>query len=204
MNGRELEVNLLVRDLTGIEKKLDSLGAELEQPRTHEINLRFDTARGELSRSATALRLRKDTAARLTYKGPSKEQDGVRVREEIEFVVDDFHAARAFLEALGFGIKLIYEKYRTVYLFKGVHVTLDELPYGNFIEIEGPEPNVIHDVCGELQLNWEKKIPDSYVMLFNRLQRVEGYGKRDLIFENYSNADIAEKILSLQPADVKG
>ena len=201
MNGQEIEIKLFVRDLDVVENRLKSMGAELEQPRTHEINLRFDTAESELSKANKALRLRSDTKARMTFKGPSVNRGGVRERQEIEFVVDDFHSARAFLEALGFRIKLVYEKYRAQYLYQGVRVTLDELPYGKFVEIEGPDPASIHELCDELKLNWENKISESYVMLFNRLQRQEGYQVRDLIFENFSDEVIAERDLDLRPAD---
>ena len=201
MNGQELEIKLLVRDLNEVEKKLKSMAAELEQPRTHEINLRFDTADSELSRAGKALRLRSDTKARMTFKGPSVNRGGARERQEIEFVVDDFHSASAFLEALGFRIKLIYEKYRAQYIYEGVRITLDELPYGKFVEIEGPDPASIHKLCVELELNWEYRISESYVMLFGYLQRQEGYQVRDLIFENFSDTSIAERELGLRPAD---
>jgi adenylate cyclase class 2 len=201
MNGQEIEIKLFVRDLDVVENRLKAMGAELEQPRTHEINLRFDTAESELSKANKALRLRSDTKARMTFKGPSVNRGGARERQEIEFVVDDFHSARAFLEALGFRIKLVYEKYRAQYLYQEVRVTLDELPYGKFVEIEGPDPASIHELCDELKLNWENKISESYVMLFSRLQRLEGYQVRDLIFENFSDEVIAERDLDLRPAD---
>jgi adenylate cyclase class 2 len=204
MNGQEIEIKLFVRDLDVVENRLKAIGAELEQPRTHEINLRFDTAESELSKAGKALRLRSDTKARMTYKGPSVNRGGARERQEIEFVVDDFHSAKAFLEALGFRIKLIYEKYRAEFIYQGVRVTLDELPYGKFVEIEGPDPASIYELCDELKLNWENKISESYVMLFNRLQRQEGYQVRDLIFENFSDEVIAERDLGLRPADATG
>ena len=58
------------------------------------------------------LRLRRDSSVRLTYKGPGKTIDGVHLRKEIEFAASDFDAAQAFLEALGYQVQMIYEKYR--------------------------------------------------------------------------------------------
>ena len=201
MNDQELEIKLLVRDLKSIEERLQSFGAALQQERTHEINLRFDTPGNEFSKSAQAIRLRRDTAARMTYKGPSESRQGVRVRQEIEFVVDDFSAARNFLLALGYVIIIIYEKYRTVYEYNGVLVTLDELPYGYFVEIEGQDPASIMKVNQELGLNWESKIPESYIMMFNRIRQLEKLATRDLLFESINDREMAERVLRLKPAD---
>jgi adenylate cyclase, class 2 len=202
MKDQELEIKLLVRDLAAVENRLKALGAKLQQARILEVNLRFDTPQGELSKSFKALRLRKDHQARLTYKGPSETQEGVRVRTEIEFVVDDFEAASNFLLALGFQILMIYEKYRSVYNYRGVSVTLDELPYGKFVEIEGPDPAIIRQVNQDLELDWECKIPESYLMLFNRICQKEGLQNRDLSFEDFADRDLAERVLDIKPADM--
>lgn len=201
MEDQELEVKLYVQDLGAVEGRLLELGAELIQPRTHEFNLRFDTHDGDLSQGFRVLRLRQDTAARLTYKGPARTQDGVRVRQEIEFTVGDFRAARAFLEALGFQVSMIYEKYRTIYEFEGVHITLDELPYGNFVEIEGPSVERIRAVNQRLDLDWQAGISESYAILFERLRNEMGLEFRDLIFDNFSRLELTAKDLNVKPAD---
>ena len=119
-NGQELEVKFYLDDLPSLEDRLKQLGARLVQKRVYESNLRFDTPDGDLTRSYQVLRLRQDTEARLTYKGPALNQGGVRARREIEFTVSDFKEARALLEALGYIISMIYEKYRATYELDGV------------------------------------------------------------------------------------
>jgi adenylate cyclase class 2 len=201
MNDRELEVKYYVNDLRMLEQRLIRLKAQLVQPRTHEINLRFDTPDGDLAGSFQVLRLRQDTAARLTYKGPARVEGGVRVRQEIEFVVSDFEAARALLEALGYQVAMIYEKYRSMYNLGEVHVTLDVLPYGDFVEIEGPDPESIRAVNDRLGLDWDARAPESYVMLFDRLRQEMNLPFRDLSFENFKSLDIPEEIFGLRAAD---
>jgi adenylate cyclase class 2 len=201
MKDQELEVKFFVKDLGAIEERLHELGAQLAQPRTHEINLRFDTPGGDLARSFRVLRLRQDTAARLTYKGPATEADGVRVRQELEFVVSDFAAARLFLQALGYQVAMIYEKYRAVYDLDVTHITLDEMPYGNFVEIEGPDPATIQSINQRLGLDWTAKVSASYVMLFNLLQVKLSLPFRDLIFENFKDYVITPDQLEVKPAD---
>lgn len=204
MRDQELEVKFFVADLTAVEGRLQALEARLLQPRVHEINLRFDTPDGELSRQFRVLRLRQDEAARLTYKGPSVYQEGVRARQEIEFTVGDFDAAQRFLEALGYRVALMYEKYRTTYELEGVHVTLDKMPYGNFIEIEGPDPTSIRRVNEQLGLEWEHRVPESYTMLFERLRDTLKLTFTDLSFANFAGLDISMDAINVKPADKVG
>jgi adenylate cyclase, class 2 len=202
MNYQELELKYFVADLPAIEKRLIGLGAELYQERVREINLRFDTPDFSLSRAGKALRLRFDTQARLTFKGPSEDLQGVRLRQEIEFVADNFQAAQAFIIALGYQISMIYEKFRSGYTLGGVSILLDELPFGNFIEIEGSNPDVIREVNDALGLHWDLRISESYTVLFERVRSKLQLPFRDLVFENFEKLDIQPMDLGVQPADL--
>jgi adenylate cyclase class 2 len=198
-SGQELEVKFYQPNLSALEERLVAIGAVLIQPRIHEVNLRFDTPLGELSRTFRVLRLRQDTEARVTYKGPGEEQDGVRRRQELEFAVSDFTAARAVFEALGYQVILMYEKYRTTYsLDDEVLVALDEMPYGNFVEIEGPDGESIHAAAVKLGLDWEVRILESYVFLFERLRQARGWGFRDLSFANFASRTVSPEDLGVR------
>ncbi len=201
MNDQEIEVKYYIADLKALEAKLKSLGARLAQPRTHEINLRFDTGDEELKRSYQVLRLRQDQIARLTFKGPSHFQDGARFRQEIEFQVSDFEAARRFLEALGYHVSMMYEKYRAAYELDEVEITLDELPYGNFAELEGPNPDALRGVNEKLGLNWETRAEESYTVLFDHLREVMGLEFSDLSFENFQGLNVSPSLMHLHPAN---
>jgi len=196
-SDQELEVKFYLPDLLTLRARLETAGAQLVQPRVHEINLRFDTPSGDLARGYRVLRLRQDTEARLTYKGPGELVDGVRSRQELEFTVSDFGTARHFLEALGYEVSVMYEKYRTTYALRGVLVTLDEMPYGNFTEIEGPDGASIRKTAEVLGLDWERRILDSYIMLFDRLRERLGLAFRDLSFENFEELTVTGEMLGL-------
>ena len=202
MNDHELEIKLHVSNLPALETKLQKLGAELEQTRQHEHNLRFDTPGLELTRQHRLIRLRKDHAIHLTYKGPMSIMGGLSSRKEIEFTVDDYEAARRFIKALGYDVSVIYEKYRTTYNYNGMHITLDELPYGSFIEIEGPEAAGIQEACQLLALDPEVAVTDSYLSLFERLKKALKLDFRDLTFENFEGLDIDLGVLRVSPADI--
>ena len=200
-NQQELEIKLFLLDMPAFQQKVESLGGQLIEPRLHEINLRFDTPDGVLTRAYSVLRLRKDTAARLTYKGPGETIDGVLARREIEFTVSDYQSAHALLEALGYQVSLMYEKYRTTYDLDGLQVTLDEMPYGYFTEIEGQDGKQIRAAAENLGVNWDARIIDSYTALFEQLQEKLGLTFRDLSFENFKEIDVTYQALGVQPAD---
>ena len=137
MHGQETEVKFYVGNLAKIETKLIELGAHLIQPRVHETNLRFDTSERTLRNEGKVLRLRHDESSKMTFKSGATAHNGILSRKEIEFGVESFEAARALIESLGYEVMVFYEKYRMTYELAGLHIMLDELPYGDFVEIEG-------------------------------------------------------------------
>lgn len=202
MNSDELEVKFYLTDLRGFESRLRAKGANRVTARTYELNLRFDLPGDELSKDHRVLRLRQDVNAHMTYKGPSQDREGVTARQEIEFEVSDFQAARRLLEALGYAICVSYEKYRTTYDLEGVKITIDEMPYGQFCEVEGPNPAVIQSVSGQLGLDWSTRIMDSYLMLFGSLKKRLGLQMRDLTFENFAGTSVSAEDLGVKVADL--
>jgi adenylate cyclase class 2 len=201
IDEQELEVKFYLTNQRNLINKLRAVGASMMQSRTHEYNLRFDTPDQQLKRSGQVLRLRQDARATVTYKGPGQVQDEVSARQEIEFQVSDFAAARRFLEALGYEVALIYEKYRTVYQLDGADVTVDEMPYGTFSEVEGPNGERIRAVAEKLGLRWEARAVESYMMLFARVKTVHGLTFRDLTFSNFNGIKISAEDLGVAPAD---
>ncbi len=197
----ETEVKFHVAALDGLAARLENLGAQLASPRTFEFNLRFDTPAETLSNQACVLRLRRDAESRLTFKGASQGREGVLIREEIEFTVSDFDAAQQFLEALGYQVVALYEKYRTTYTLGEIHFMLDELPYGNFFEIEGPDVETIQRIAHDLNLDWSAAIGDSYTGIFQRLCQKMDLDKTRLTFDALDGQELSLTPLSIHPAD---
>ena len=208
---QEIEAKFYVRDLDGIITRLHELEARLIQRRILETNLRFDLPDGSLRSEGRVLRLRRDTEARFTYKGPSTNEQGILSRTEIEFTVGDFEKAKEFMEALGYQKLLYYDKYRTTYALQTsevsetsevfVHVMLDELPYGNFVEIEGESSEMIREVANQLNLNWDAAIGTSYTALFERARKTLRFVFRDLSFENFVGIEVKASDLGVRAAD---
>jgi adenylate cyclase class 2 len=187
----EVEVKFLLRDFDAFRKRLAAKGAELVAPCVFELNVRFDTADGALLARQELLRLRQDTRARLTFKGPSAEdaKSEAKVREEIELEIGDFERMSAVLQRLGFLPVQTYEKYRETYHWRGVEIVLDELPFGKFIELEGEDAE-LKGVAEALGLDWSRRILGNYLGLMELCRHSFALDFSDLTFDNFSGRAI--------------
>lgn len=201
-SNQEIEAKFYVTGLEGIKARLRALEAQLIQERILETNIRFDLPNARLRSEGRVLRLRHDTEARLTYKGTSNNDQGILSRTEIEFVVEDFEKARQFLEALGYQELLRYDKYREVYDLDGCHIMLDELPYGDFIEIEGENVEEIRKMTAKLNLRWEAAVTKSYSSLFESVKSALNLTFQDLSYENFTGIKVTPGHLGVLPADL--
>lgn len=188
----EVEVKFFITDLARIRDVLLEIEGKLVTPRIFERNIRFDTAWDSLMHQGKLLRLRQDRAVRLTYKGEPKEaiDSEVRIREELEIVLDDFDTAASILEKVGLEPRQIYEKYRETFHVRSVEVVLDEMPFGDFVELEGDASN-IREVADSLNLDWNKRILSNYLTLMSRLKNHHDLPFEDLTFANFSDYDIS-------------
>ncbi len=200
-SNQEIESKFYVRDLGAIQARLDALGANCIVPRGFEYNLRFDDAQNSLQRQQKALRLRKSDDIRMTFKGPGERIDGAISRAEFELIVNDFDTAQKILEALGYHVSVVYEKYRVMYMFEDSLVTLDELPYGHFVEVEGPSTEQIRAIAVKLGLKPEAAIPASYIGLFLQLKSNLNLPARNLTFWEFQNILLTSADLGVEVAD---
>ncbi len=196
----EREAKFWVPALEAFQRHLEAQGARLLQPRTWEYNLRFDTPQGDLTRQRRVLRLRQDRRLTLTYKGPGQVHDGVIQREELEIEVSDLETARRLLEALGYRVVMVYEKFRTLYHWQGVDIALDETPLGTFVEIEGPTLDLVRRRAWALGVDPGRAVPESYASLFQRVREHFGLPVTDLTFEALAPYTFDLTQLGLQPA----
>ena len=201
MSERETEVKFFVRDLKKIEQSLLSMKALLLQPRVHEINFRYDLPDGSMRANGRVLRLRQDIVATMTFKGPSDLVDGVFSRTELETEIGDFETAQKLLEALGYVKILTYEKFRAVYEINGFHIMLDELPYGDFVEVEGADGTGIREMSRQLGLNIEAAVGAGYARIFEDYNIRHGLASSDLTFDALRGKVPSPEELNIRAAD---
>jgi adenylate cyclase class 2 len=188
----ETEIKLYVPDLKQVEQRLEKAGATLKAARVFERNVRYDDAEHTLTPQGKVIRLRQDTRVRLTYKDEGKVADGITSRFEAEVEVSDFEAMETILGKMGYSPYLVYEKYRTTYTMDGAEIVLDEMPYGNFVEIEG-EAGTIKKLVDILELGSARRYEGSYSTLFERVRQKLGLRFTNLTFANFKDVTVREE-----------
>lgn len=190
----ETEVKIHIPDLSPVQTQLITFGAVCTKTRIFERNLRYDFPGQTLAQQGGLLRLRQDSRARVTYKGVAPQiSDQTRTLLELETEVNDFDTMDTIFRKLGLEVQLIYEKFRTTYEYVDTEIVLDEMPFGNFIEIEG-SPNAIENVLGQLGLRDKKRILSSYVAVFEQVKTALGLRFRDLSFDNFAGVSVPAAI----------
>jgi adenylate cyclase class 2 len=189
--AKETEIKLKIEDFGVFQEGLDRIGAEeVGLGRVFEENVIFDRKDRGLAKKGQLLRIRTETregtGARnkfiLTFKRPTdglrnwddqeRENDGYKVREEIEVEVTEAETLSKIFEGLGLSAWFRYEKYRTTYRIggaqpwaKGLLIEVDETPIGVFAELEGP-PEAIDRAAAGLGFSKKDYVLRNYLTLY--------------------------------------
>lgn len=125
---------------TALRQRLRTLGAAcLEED--FEENTIYSGNGLDVARQALRLR-RTRNGATLAFKERWPSQSAVKRQREEETAIEDPQAMARILEALGFRPTLVYEKRRATFGLDRCRVSLDELPFGLFAEIEGDAADI--------------------------------------------------------------
>ena len=119
----------------------------------------LDTPDGRLFEADEILRIRRitsasgDTRTILTWKGPTRYENGFKVRDEIEVGAGEPDASLGLLSKLGFStVVMAIDRRITVFETDTVHVRIEEYPdMDTLIEIEG-DPEAIERRIAEVGL----------------------------------------------------
>jgi adenylate cyclase, class 2 len=178
----EIEIKVPCDDLAAARRKAREVGATPLSALHFESNDLYDDTAGSLAASGRALRLRRagDTAF-LTFKGPARFTEGVKVREERETRVSDPAETEAILAGLGLLRRFRYEKKREEWLLHGCAVALDETPIGNFVEVEG-DPPAIRRAVASLGLDFASAVPYTYARLYIERRKKDPSLPADMVF----------------------
>jgi len=184
MSSLEIEVTFFLTDIDAARDQIKSLNPQYLGS-TNETNIRYETQDCGLLQKKALLRLRRADRITLTYKSePPEPSDEYKIQREFEVAVDDFEAMQNILVSLGFHPEQVYEKYRESYKLGDVVLCLDTMPYGDFLEIEGPGPE-IRPLAARLGLEWQKRILTNYLEMFEQIKSELGLAFSDVTFENF-------------------
>ncbi len=162
----ERELKFKVEGLDGVRERVIEIEGDRLGPASFEDNWVLDRE-GQLEAAGCVLRLRRDgRGARVTYKGPRRQEGAVKVRIEHEFNVEGegVDQAKALFEALGYTVVRRYQKVREEWRVGGVEIALDHTPIGDFVEFEGDRAEVLAKRCG---LDLKKVEQRSYLRLYD-------------------------------------
>ena len=139
----EIEVKIRIDRPDRLLSRLESLGARCFRDRHLEDNFLYDYPDLMLAKQGCLLRLRRRPGeAVLTFKGKARVEKGAKVRLEREVKIGDPVTLAAILEGVGLKQVYRYQKYRTEFDFRRLKIAVDELPIGNFIELEGDQERI--------------------------------------------------------------
>jgi adenylate cyclase class 2 len=191
---RETEIKLRIADLPALIRKLRRLKV-VEHGRVLERNTLYDTPGSDLRLRGRLLRLRRETPAPsktirggarrsvVTSKAPAPASRGSRYKEKLEREVEVRSPSRwpSALRALGWRPSFRYEKYRTTFRLRGLHLDLDETPVGVFLELEGI-PRTIDRVARALGFAPRHYIRGTYWDVYAADCRRRGRAPRNMLF----------------------
>ena len=186
MTPLEIEVKFSVADVPSLRKQILDLGA-ISSGRHFEVNVRFDDAARQLRRNGSLLRLRQEDHTTLTFKStPDRKDRQFKVHKELEVQVSDFNTMEQILHSLGFQRRQVYEKWRETFRLQKTLLCLDQMPFGDYLEIEGSR-TAIRDVASRLALPWRRRILRNYLDMFFILKDRLQLPFSDVTFENFAD-----------------
>jgi adenylate cyclase, class 2 len=131
----EKKYRLNAKERETVLENLREIGAEFVGEDFEENNI---YAGGVLSEQNAVLRVRKTQDKTIfAYKRRIENEFAAKRQIEHETIVEDAAELEKIIEILGFRKTLVYEKRRKTWRFRETEVVLDELPFGEFMEIEG-------------------------------------------------------------------
>ena len=189
MSTLEIEVKFFLADMEIVRHQLQKAGAR-STGRVFETNLCFDNPSHDLLRNKSLLRLRRDGRTTLTYKAqPAGTDSEFKVIEEREVAVSDFETMLGILQGLGFHQEQVYEKYRETFTLGSAKICMDSMPFGDFLEIEGPKED-IRNLARILDLPWQRRILWNYRSMFLAIKERLDLGFSDITFDNFHGVDL--------------
>jgi len=175
----EIETKFVLTDFASVRAALARAGGA-RLSRVFEENLVLDTPAGDVRRRGMVLRLRRDAVGRVTLKLPVEASagKGLKVRQELETGVADVAVLETIFGHLGYRPALRYEKVRETWQWHDVAVCLDRLPFGRYLEIEGPAGS-IPPAAAVLGLSMDRALTATYHELFQAYLAVKGLPPAD-------------------------
>lgn len=197
----EIEVKFLLDDPQELKRQLEQFGAAKKSER-YEWNTRLESTTNPLLGQGKMLRIRRaerngDTDFIVTVKvdPTDNNETSYRVRREIEFKAQSDEATLlALFNELGYQSDWHYEKRREVFIWEDVEIDLDEMPFGWFVEFEGPREG-LEKLIQKLEWGSKPRVLASYQEIFRHVQAALDLPDIDLTFDNFQDIVVDPEII---------
>jgi adenylate cyclase class 2 len=170
MKNQEVEVKFRLENEKALIEHISMMGF-INIKNVFETNIIFDMMDGSYSSRGKLIRVREtDKGNVLTYKEKQGDDSQFKVRKEIETGVDDSEQMIEMLKYMGFVISFVYQKKRMYFTKDDIEITIDKLPFGNYIEIEATQEQILN-ISKELNLGMTEISNMSYLALYYKVCR---------------------------------
>jgi adenylate cyclase class IV len=175
---REIELKSVVTDVEDRRRRLEAAGARMEFDGTLE-DRKYDTSDGRLAAADQVLRVRTFTderggGAALEWKGPTRYEDGYKVRDEITANISDPAPVAAILERLGYAVIGEIDRRVAQYAYDGAVIRFEQYPrMDRLVEVEGP-PDAIERAIDALGMDRDGFSADRLPAFMARFERRTG------------------------------
>ncbi len=127
--------------MVAIADRLREVGAEFVSERFEQNFIYRNSIPDE---NNAVLRIRKiGESTFLTYKERIKNDSEFKTKIEHETLVSDAEEMEFIVAKLGYKLAVVYEKHRKTFHLGDCEVVLDELPFGQYMEIEGDPKEIL-------------------------------------------------------------
>lgn len=172
----EVEYKFEVENKDALISSLDKK-TKNKKNREYQSNIMFDNPQRLMQATDGRIRVRvlgKSSNKTLTYKKPLVSKNGAKREIEYEIKFTDTNGQiEKILKAMEFIPSSSYERYRTEWKIGNAHITLDEYPYSDFIEIEGQQDQ-IEKIAKELGFRLRDGLTKPADTLFQEWRRGKG------------------------------
>ncbi len=140
---REVELKAVIPDWTDCRSRLEAAGATIEFE-GRLADRRFDTADRALARDDIVLRVRayedaSGAVAELGWKGPTRYEDGYKVRDELAVQTGTPERLVSILLKLGYQVTRAIDRHIVQGTLHGAVIRLERYPrMDDLVEVEGP------------------------------------------------------------------
>lgn len=174
------QVKYKVDDFDSMSKKLIELEA-IFVGGVLEKTIRYDTSNHKFLEKNIFIRTKSGIKNVLTIKEKTNELDpNILERYTTEIEIDDIQKMEYFLETIGLNKKWIMEKYRLYFKFMDNEITIDELPFGIYLEIKGDDKE-IKKISKLLGLKLKDAIKVTYWDIYDKIKTNDG--NENIIFD---------------------